>query len=109
CQPLDALRAIERKAVRAAGAAIVAAYGEALEAELPHQLDLVTRHRPLRVGLVIRRGLGLRALAVAAQVRRDDGEALCQCRGDGMPHHVRLRMAVQEEERRSATSVADPQ
>ena len=58
---------------------------------------------------MVGRRLGLRALAVAAEVRGDDGEALRQGRGDGVPHHVRLGMAVEEQERRPAAPVADPE
>ena len=42
----------------------------------------------------------LRALAVPAQVGRHDREALCKARGDFVPHHVGLRMAVQEQKGR---------
>jgi hypothetical protein len=44
---------VESEPVRAAAAAVVAGDGEALEAELAHHLDLVARHRPLRVRLVV--------------------------------------------------------
>ena len=39
--------------MRDAPAAVVAADGEALEAESPHQLDLVARHGALGVRLVV--------------------------------------------------------
>jgi hypothetical protein len=63
-------------------AATLAAHREALEAALPHQLDLVTRHRPLRVRLVIGGRRRFRAL---------------------------LWVAVQEQQRRAATAVPDPE
>ena len=50
---------------------------------------------------------GLGGVAVAAQVGADDGEALGEPRRDPVPHRVRLRIAVQQQERRPAA--ADPQ
>jgi len=58
---------------------------------------------------VVRRRRRLRALAVAAQVRRDDGEALCETGCDRVPHHVRLRVPVEQEERRPGTAPANAQ
>jgi hypothetical protein len=100
---------VEREPVRDARPAIVTADGKPLEAELPHQLDLVARHRPLRVRLVVGRRLRLRALAVAPQVGRDDREPFGQTRRDCVPHEVRLRVPVKQEERRPVASVAHAQ
>ena len=72
---------VEAEPVAHAGAAVVAADREALEAQSPHQLDLVPGHRPLGVRLVVGVVVGLRALAVAAEVGGDDGEALGQSAG----------------------------
>lgn len=102
-----ALGPIERHPVRTAGAAIVSADEEAIEAELVHQSELVTPHRPLRVGLVVESRVRFRALAVAAQVARDDGEVLGKARRHLVPHHVCLGMAVKEQERRPAAAAAD--
>ena len=104
-----ALGVVEGQPVGAAGAAVVPADRKPFEAVLPHQLDLVARHRPFRVRLMIRRRLRLRALAVAPQVGSDDGEPVGQIRGHRVPHQVRLRMAMQKQERRAAAAVADPQ
>jgi hypothetical protein len=49
-------------------AAVVAAESETLEAEVTHHRDLVERHRPLRVWLVIRGCLWLGGVTVSAQV-----------------------------------------
>jgi hypothetical protein len=40
------------------------------------------------------------ASAVAAQIRDDDGEVLCKPRRDVLPHHSRLRIAMEQQERR---------
>ena len=82
---------IERQAVRHPRAAVVADHREALEAERAHHLDLVGRHRALGVRRVIRRARGLVAVAVAAQVGRDDGELARQHRRHAVPHRVGLR------------------
>ena len=82
----DALRMVERQAVGAAAAAVVAGDEEALEAELAHDRDLVAGHRPLRVGRVIGRRRRLRALAVAAQVGGHHGEVLAPGAGRLVPH-----------------------
>jgi hypothetical protein len=103
-----ALGVIERHAVGAAPAAIVPGHAEALEAELPHDREAVARHRPLGVGLVIGRRRRLRALPVAAQVDGDDGEVLREPRRHPVPRHVRLRVAVQEQERRAVAAVPHP-
>ncbi len=51
-------------------------------------------------------GIGrLRAVAVAAEVGGDDGEVTRKPCGDLMPHHVRLRIAVQEKQRRPGATV----
>ena len=91
---------VEHEAVRHPPAAVVPDQREAVVAERPHRCHLVGGHRALgvvAVALAPRRFLGV---AVAAQVRRDDGEALGQPRRDPAPGRVRLRVAVQEQERR---------
>ena len=50
---VDGLRMIERQAVRHAAATVVADDGEALEAEVLHQLDLVLRHGALGIVAVV--------------------------------------------------------
>ena len=99
-----ALRMIEAQPVRDARAAVVAGEPEAREAQRAHQLDLVRRHRALRVVDVAGAAVGLRRIAVAAQVAADDGEALGEARRDPVPHRVRLRIAVQQQERRAAAA-----
>jgi hypothetical protein len=46
----------------------------------------------------------LRAVSVAAQVGGDDGEALGEPRRDLVPHEVRLRVAVKEQQRRAGAA-----
>ena len=53
------------------------------------------RHCTLRVRRVRRVGRRLRRVAVAAQVRADDGVCGGERRRDPVPHRVRLRIAVQ--------------
>src|SRR6188508_1466540 len=91
---LDFVRMIERQAVRNARAAIVTEYREALEAEVPHDLDLIERHRPLRIKTVLFVARDLAAVAVTAQVRDDDGVIARELARDGGPRDAALRRAV---------------
>ncbi len=90
--------------MRHAPAAIVTDHGEALEAEVAHQLDLVLRHRALGIVDVLVAVFGLAAVAVAAQVRRDDGVLLCKLRRHAIPREVSERRAVDQQERWAAAA-----
>ena len=98
------LRMIERHAVRDARAAVVAEHAEALEAEVPHDLDLIERHRALRVESVLGVALDLAAVAVAAQIRGDDGVVAREVARYGGPRDAALRRAVQEQDGRPAAA-----
>ncbi|EDT37404.1 hypothetical protein BamMEX5DRAFT_6816 [Burkholderia ambifaria MEX-5] len=103
--PFDGRRMIEREPVRDARAAIVRAHVELLEAEMPHHGDLVGRHRAFRIRRMPRVARRPARRAVAAQVGRDHREVIRQRRGDAMPDHVGLRMAVQQQKRRPRASL----
>ena len=90
-----------------APAAVVAAEGEALEAEVPHHLDLVERHRPLGVGFVVWCTLWLGGVSVAPEVRDDHREVLGEAWGDEVPHGERLGAAVEQQHRRSLAPADD--
>ena len=90
--------------MRDAAAAILADDGEPLEAEVPHDVDLVLRHRALRVVRVIGQALRLAAVAVAAQIRGDDRELLGEPRRDVAPRVMRQRRTVQQQQRRAAAA-----
>ena len=90
--------------MRDAPAAIVAREPEAREAERAHHLHHVGRHRALRVAGVAASLVGLRRIAIAAQVGAHDGERLRERGRDPMPHRVRLRIAVQQQQRRTAAA-----
>ena len=96
---------IERHAVADAAAAIVADDGELVEAETLHHLDLVERHRALRVVDVVLAVGRLAALAVAAQVGHDHRVVLRQVRREQPHRDVRLRRAVHQQQRRSRSGV----
>ena len=68
-------RVIESQAMRHPAAAVVADDRELVEAEVLHHLDLIERHRALRVVAEVRRVRHLAAVAVAAQVGCNDGTA----------------------------------
>jgi len=100
----DALGMIPQQPVRDAGAAVVPRHAKALEAERLHRLDLVLRQCALGVGGKIGPGRRLRTVAVAAQVGDHQREVLRQSRRHLAPHHMRLRIAVQQEQRRPAAT-----
>jgi hypothetical protein len=97
---------VEAQPMHDARAAVVSHHGEAIEAERGHRLDLVLRHRALGVVARIR----LLAVAVAAQVRRDDRAAFGEPGRHLVPHDMRLRIAVQQQHRRAfaADAQMDP-
>ena len=88
-----------------APAAIVADDGELVEAEALHDLDLIERHRALRVVGVILAVRRLAAVAVAAQVGHDDRVVLRQVGRDEPHRDVRLRRAVHQQQRRAGAGV----
>jgi hypothetical protein len=73
-------------------------------AEGGHRVDLVLGHSAERVVCVIGFSARLRAVAVAAEVGCDDRELLGERRSDLVPHHERLRAAVQQQEWRAASA-----
>jgi hypothetical protein len=76
---------IEGKAVRHAAAAIMPHDRKAVEAVVLHEVDGILCHRPLRIVDVFFTILGLAAVPVAPQVRRDHRVFLCQFRRDAEP------------------------
>jgi hypothetical protein len=72
-----------------------------------HHFDHVERHRALRVVRVIRRVGRLAAVAVAAEVRHDDRVVFGEVGRDFVPRHVRLRRAVNQEQRRTIAAADD--
>jgi hypothetical protein len=90
--------------MRHARAPIVSDEPKVLEAEVAHYLDHIPRHRSLRICGVLGVGLGLARIAVATQVRTDDGVVRREPWGDAMPHRMRLRIAVQQKERWTAST-----
>ena len=103
----DARGMIEGEAVRDAPAAIVPGEVEPREPETVHDGQAIAPHRALGVRFVVFGGRWLRAFPVSAQVHRHDREFARKPRGDQVPHHVRLGMPVQEQERRAAAAVPD--
>jgi hypothetical protein len=95
---------VAQQAVGHPRAAVVPGDGEPVEAERRHRLDLVERQRPLGIGREIGAGQRLRAVAIAAQIGRDDGEVLGQARRHLAPHRMGLRVAVQQQQRRAAAA-----
>ena len=97
---------VERQAMRDAGAAVVGADVEALVAERGHQRDRIGGHRRACCARRAWHRPQAGRIAVAAQVHRDDAEALGERRRDPVPHRRGLRMAVQQQQRRAGAAAA---
>jgi hypothetical protein len=93
---------VQRHPVRDAPAAVVPRAREPLMAQPRHGLHLFQSQRAL--GVRARRRP--RRAAVAGQVGRDDREAVRQPRGGHSPHPMRLRIPVQQQQRRPAAADA---
>ena len=103
---LDPIGMVEAHARGRAGAAVVPGDEELAITELLHDLHLVLRHRPERIiDVVLATVVGPDTVAIAAQVRGDDVEALGQARGDLVPRDMGQRIAVQQQQRRSVAAV----
>ena len=90
------------------GAPVMADQRERSVPEDVHQLGDVGRHRGLRCLLTVWMVRGGRRLAIATQIRADDGEGARQERCDSMPRRVCPRMPVQQDDRRPGTAMPDP-
>ena len=92
---------IQRQAMRDATATVVAADEVLPVAERPHQRADIGGHRALAVRLVVRARGGSGGIAIATQVRHYEREMRGKQRSDAMPHRVRLRESVQQQQRRT--------
>ena len=92
-----ATRCVSLEAEDRPAAAVLADDRETLEAEVLHDVDLVLRQRALRIIRVVGQARRLAAVAVAAQIRRDDREFLGEARRDVAPRVERERCTVQQQ------------
>ena len=95
-----ALTVVTCQAVRDARPAVVADEVETLMPERTHDAHHVERHFALAVVAVIRRPLGLARIAITAKVGTHHRVPARQFGRDAVPHRMRLRVAVQHEQRR---------
>ena len=102
------IRMVERQSVGGARAAVVAGQEEAVMAERGHHLHLIASHGAERVVDVLRATVGRAdAVAIAAEVGRDHVVSTGEGAGDLVPADVRLRVAVQQQERRPLAAMAE--
>lgn len=101
----DRVRMIERHARSDASTPVMTDDRERSEAVAAHEFDLVERQAALRVAGVVSRTLWLVAVAVAAQIGSNHREVRGERGRDLVPDRVRLRMAMQEQERRAASAL----
>jgi hypothetical protein len=101
------LREVQGHPVGHPGAPVVADDRELLEAEIAHHQRLVPRHRALGVALVGGAAGRLATVAVTAQVGEHDRVVKGEDGRDVVPHHVGLRVAVQQQDGRATVVAAD--
>ncbi len=89
-----------------ARAAVVAGQEETRMAEALHHLDHVFGHDAKAVIDEFGPGLGERAVAVAAQIGEHHVVVFREPRGDRVPQHVIVRIAVQQQQGRAGTAMA---
>src|SRR5258708_20282118 len=99
-------RVIQCETVGAARPAIVSHDAELVVAQMSHDLELVTADRAHAVGFVVGSTGRLGAGAVPTQIGGDDGVALGEVGSYPMPHQMRFRNTVQEQQRRSVAASA---
>src|SRR5262245_55277608 len=99
CQFSDSLRMVESHTVGNATAPVVSRDGELLEAETIHDFYLVLGRGAFGVAKMIVAVRRLTAVTIATQVRNDQGEIFSQPWGNLMPHHMGLRIPVQQQDR----------
>ena len=97
---------IERHAVRDPPSAVVPGDRERGVTELAHRGEQIAGQRSLAVRAVVVAHRRTKRLAVAGEVRDDEGEPLGQRRRDRVPHEVRLGKPVEQEQRQARP--ADP-
>jgi hypothetical protein len=91
---------IERQPIRHTPTAVVAGEREMHMAELLHRLHHRSCHRALGVGRVVFVAARHVRPAIARQVGDDQREFVCKLRRHRVPHHMRRRKSVQQQQRR---------
>jgi hypothetical protein len=96
----NVVRVIDCHAMRDACATISADERKSIESEIAHHLHLIVTSRAFGIIRVIVSVRWLAAVAIAAEIGRHDRVVGGQLRCDGIPHHVRVRRAMQQQNRR---------
>ena len=91
---------VERQPIADAPAAIMTHEREMDVTECLHRLDHRLCHGALRIGPVIVGRRRDRRPAIARQTKENDGAVAGDLGGDPVPHDLRLRKTVQQEDRR---------
>src|SRR5579863_5135195 len=91
---------VERQAMRDAPAAIVSHHSELLISEAGHQFHLVQSHGAFGIFNVVIAAGWFAAVPISTQIRGHDGIFFSEHRSDDAPFDMRLRIPVQQKERR---------
>lgn len=100
CHSGDHLGPVQAHTLCDPDTAVVANDREGLEAKVPHERDLISGHGALGVRGVIELRRWPGRVAVPTQVGKDDRVPVSQFRRHPVPHHMTLRVAVQQQNRR---------
>src|SRR5438128_7235993 len=95
---------IKRHPMCHARASVMSDNSKRAKAQVLHYLDLILRHHALGISLVFRVTRRFSAVAKPAQIGTNDSELLSQLWRNQMPADMRLRIAVQQENRIAATT-----
>jgi hypothetical protein len=95
----DAFGVIECHSVGDASAAVVSGDGELVVAECLHHLDEIVADLPLGIGGVVVRHWRAEGGAITGEVCDDHGVLVGEGVNDRVPHHMALRVSVQEQNR----------
>jgi hypothetical protein len=96
---------IKRQAMRHPRAAVVRQHLKALEPIGLHDSHGVLRHGTLGISLMRCVTDGPDRISVAAQIHHHHSEHLGQLTGHCVPHHMGLRMPVQQQQRGAAATL----
>src|SRR5215212_9508200 len=99
-EPVDTIRMVKGHAIGDATATIMSSDREARKSKPLHHGHHVLRHGSLRIWRMVPGGGRAAAAPVAAKIDADNRKVAGKQRRDAAPHQVRLRKAVQQENRR---------
>ena len=103
-QLLYSLGMVESHTMTYTRASIVTNYKEFFKAQLDHHFYHVLSHSPFRIIVVVSPTFWFRAVTIPTQIGCNYGELFSQTRSNFVPHQVGLRIAMQQQQRKTISS-----